>query len=166
MLSGINIEEVKRYNATLKQYQDKASQVRAGIEFNTQELNRLCQELTVELGIQVTPENIRQIREERLKKIQNNLEVGTDILNRIKAEEEAINNSSRINLSSTTIVDSTVATQKIVPPSTVPQGISVPPLGSQLQSQAQQGIPVPPLGSQPQSTEFNNIGSIPPIFSI
>ena len=80
MINGVDIEEVKRYNASLKQYQDKAAQIRAGIEYNTQELNRLCAELSAEIGIQVTPENIRQIRDERIAKIKNTLEAGNGIL--------------------------------------------------------------------------------------
>ena len=183
MMPGVNIEEVKKYNATLKQYQEKASQIRAGIEFNTQELTRLCQELTTELGIQVTPENIRQVRDERLQKIQNTLEVGTDILNRIKSEEDALNNAPSINLNSGAVQSYSQSTApKPSMPTTIPttpappvapqgmSGIPVPPLGSQAQQPqyATQSIPVPPLGAQNQQTAdgFNSIGDIPPIFGM
>ena len=91
MNPGVNIEDVKKYNQELKKYQDQASQIKAGIEYNTKELERLCRELSAELGVTVTPENIEQIRAERLAKIENTLRVGNEILQRIKNEEAQAN---------------------------------------------------------------------------
>ena len=73
MNSNIDLREVKKYNESLKKYQDAAAQVRAGIEFNKKELARLCSELSQELGVTVTPENIEAIREERVAKALNTL---------------------------------------------------------------------------------------------
>lgn len=89
MQSGINIEEVKQYNASLREYKEKSSKLRAEIEFNQQELARQCAELSSALGIEVTPENVNAILEERVAKINNTMSVGNEILNRIKAEEAA-----------------------------------------------------------------------------
>ena len=91
MIQGVNIEQVRSYNNSLKEYQQKAAQARAAIEYNTNELNRLCSELSNELGIEVTPENVERIRAERIEKIENTLKVGNEILARIKSEEETIN---------------------------------------------------------------------------
>ena len=87
MNPGVNIEDIKRYNQELKAYQDKAAQIKAGIDYNSKELTRLCNELSAELGVTVTPENIAAIRQERIAKIENTLRVGNEILNRIKNEE-------------------------------------------------------------------------------
>lgn len=112
------------YNAELKKYQDQASQLRAGIEYSTKELERLCGELSKELGITVTPENIESIREERLAKIENTLKVGNEILNRIKSEEIQMGGNSTVS-----------------------------------QMPRTSGYP------NPQPSPFNNLGSIPGIFS-
>lgn len=90
MQPGINIEEVKKYNASLREYKDKSTKIRAELEFNEQELLRQCAELSKELGIEVTPLNIRDILNERISKINNTMEVGNEILNRIKAEEASM----------------------------------------------------------------------------
>lgn len=87
MQQGINIETVKQYNASLREYKEKSAKLRAELEFNEQELNRQCAELSKELGREVTPDNIEEIMAERTAKIQNTIEIGTEILNRIKAEE-------------------------------------------------------------------------------
>lgn len=67
MLQGIDINQVKQYNASLKQYRDKAANINAQIEFNKNELNKLCSELTTELGIEVTENNIEQIYQEQVE---------------------------------------------------------------------------------------------------
>lgn len=91
MLQGINVEEIKKYNESLRAQKDRASKLRAEIEFNTTELNRICQELTAELGIQVTPENIDTIYNDRVSKINSTLETGKEILKRVAEEEAAAN---------------------------------------------------------------------------
>lgn len=90
MQQGINIETVKQYNASLREYKEKSAKLRAELEFNEQELNRQCAELSKELGREVTPDNIEEIMAERTAKIQNTIEIGTEILNRIKAEEAGV----------------------------------------------------------------------------
>ena len=154
---GVNIDEVKKYNASLKQYQDKASQVKAGIDFNKKELERLCSELSKELGITVTPENVMQIREERIAKIENTLKVGNEILSRIKSEEEIANG---------TAVPST------------PAGPTATGIGMNIPSAPQFNTPVTPVApaapaaapaapKAPSAPDglFSDLSGIPPIFS-
>ncbi|MEM4385656.1 MAG: hypothetical protein QXD03_03820 [Candidatus Anstonellales archaeon] len=90
----INIEEVKKYNEALRGYKEKLSRVEAELEFNMNELNRLCKELSAELGIEVTIDNIEQIYNDRVEKVKNTLINGREIIERIKAEE---NNTNVIN---------------------------------------------------------------------
>lgn len=143
MNSNIDLREVKKYNESLKKYQDAAAQVRAGIEFNKKELARLCSELSQELGITVTPENIEAIREERVAKALNTLSVGNEILDRIRKEEAQDANSS---------IQSAVA-QPVAQTGFVPAPpVFTPP--AQPQAQAQQGV----------DNAFANIGNIPPMF--
>lgn len=84
---GLDIQEIKRYNAEYKAYQQKASSTQAEIAVNEREIDKLCAELTQELGIQVTRENAKQVYEERVAKIQEELKRGREVIDRIKAEE-------------------------------------------------------------------------------
>lgn len=149
MNSNIDLREVKKYNESLKKYQDAAAQVRAGIEFNKKELARLCSELSQELGVTVTPENIEAIREERVAKALNTLSVGNEILDRIR-KEEAQDASSSIHAS---VAQPTVAQPGFAQPGFVPAPpVFTPP--AQPQAQAQPAT----------DNTFANIGNIPPMF--
>lgn len=90
MNSSVDINQVKQYNATLRQYKDQASKISAEIDFNKKELASICAELTAELGVTVTPENIEQIYNERVAKIQSTLASGNEILNRIRQESNLV----------------------------------------------------------------------------
>lgn len=149
MNSNIDLREVKKYNESLKKYQDAAAQVRAGIEFNKKELARLCSELSQELGVTVTPENIEAIREERVAKALNTLSVGNEILDRIR-KEEAQDASSSITAS---VAQPTAAQPGFAQPGFVPAPpVFTPP--AQPQAQAQPAA----------DNTFANIGNIPPMF--
>lgn len=93
-MSNLDIEEVKKYNATLRAYKDKSNQIMAEIEFNKNELARQCKELSAEIGIEVTPDNVKSVLEQYVAKINNTMAVGNEILNRIKADEANSVNSS------------------------------------------------------------------------
>lgn len=87
MLQGVNIEEIKQYNASLKQCRDKAASLNAEIEYTNKEIDNLCEELSNELGIQVTRDNIQQIYDEQLNKINSTLQSGNAVLSKIASEE-------------------------------------------------------------------------------
>ena len=84
----LNIPEIREYNRELKEYTRKFSDMRAKMDLNTKEVNRLCAELTAELGVEVTPANLEQIYADCVEKINNQLTVGKEILARIKTEEQ------------------------------------------------------------------------------
>lgn len=86
MINGVNIEEIKQYNASIRAYKEKSSSLAAEIKFNTQELENICTELTRELGVVVTPENVEQIYNEKIASITETLKSGTEIINRIEQE--------------------------------------------------------------------------------
>ena len=90
MLQGIDINQVKQYNTSLKQYRDKAANINAQIEFTQKELNTICKELSVELGIEVNESNIEQIYNEQVEKINATLKSGNTVLAKIAEEEQKI----------------------------------------------------------------------------
>ena len=153
--ANVNIEQVKQYNASLKQYQDKASQVKAGIDFNKKELDRLCKELTTELGVEVTPENVMQVRQEHIDKINNMLKVGNEILGRIRSEEEAAS-----NVTSNITAQQAVPTTPVAPTTPVTPVAPVTPVTGAVP-------PAPPAAPNVQTPNniFSDLSGIPPIFS-
>ena len=89
MLQGVDLNQVKQYNASLKQYKDKAASLNAEIDYTNKEIDALCAELSTELGIQVTRDNIQQIYEDQVSKINNTLQSGNAVLAKIANEEQA-----------------------------------------------------------------------------
>lgn len=83
----LDIARIKQYNASLKEYTEKSANTRAQLELSKQEVTRLCQELSAELNIQVTPDNLEEVYRQCVEKIQNTLNTGEEILQRIKAED-------------------------------------------------------------------------------
>lgn len=96
MLQGIDFNQVKQYNASLKQYKDKAAHLNAEIEITNKEIDALCAELTAELGIQVTRDNIQQIYDEQVAKINSTLQSGNAVLAKIASEEQAASVASQM----------------------------------------------------------------------
>lgn len=93
MLQGVNIDEVRKYNASLKQYKDQSARLTVEIEMNEKELKQLCEQLSTELGVTVTPENVEQIYEEQVSKINQTLETGNAILKKIEQEALGVQNN-------------------------------------------------------------------------
>lgn len=91
-MQGINVEEIKRYNDALRSHTERAAKIKAELEINNREIVRICEELTAELGVTVTPENIESIYRENVDKINETLQTGNEVLRRITEEENQINN--------------------------------------------------------------------------
>lgn len=83
MVQGVDIEQVKKYNSQLKGYKEQASRITAQIDYSKAELTNLCNELTAELGKQVTPENIEEVYNEFMSNLKSTLDTGTTILTQI-----------------------------------------------------------------------------------
>ena len=141
MLEGINLEQIKAYNTTLKQYKDKAASLKAEMEYTNKELDNLCAELTLELGVQVTRENINQIYADQIAKINSTLNAGTAVLTKIASEEQ--NAAQQVN----------APTQQSVPVQQV-QTQAVPPMPQMTQPQT------PIFNSQAQPSELPRMFSI------
>jgi hypothetical protein len=65
----------------------KASRIKTELEFNVKELDKICKELSSDLGIDVNSDNIEAIYVQLVDKINSNLQVGREILNRINQED-------------------------------------------------------------------------------
>lgn len=89
MVQGVDIEQVKKYNSQLKGYKEQASRITAQIDYSKAELTNLCNELTAELGKQVTPENIEEVYNEFMSNLKSTLDTGTTILTQIANDGQA-----------------------------------------------------------------------------
>lgn len=89
MVQGVDIEQVKQYNSQLKGYKEQASRITAQIDYSKAELTNLCNELTAELGKQVTPENIEEVYNEFMSNLKSTLDTGTTILTQIANDGQA-----------------------------------------------------------------------------
>lgn len=90
MLQGIDLNSIRQYNTTLKSYKDKAANLNAQIEYANNELTKLCNELSMELGREVNATNVEQIYKEQVEKINSTLRSGNTVLTKIASEESAI----------------------------------------------------------------------------
>lgn len=90
----VDIQRVNEYNRKLKDAKEQQRKIQSELEYSKRELSRLCDELSSELGLQVTVDNIEQVYEEQMGKIERNLSIGEEILARINrgtSEETADN---------------------------------------------------------------------------
>jgi len=85
----VDINEVKRYNASLKQYTDISNKLQAEKQYISAEIDAGCKELSAELGIEVTIDNINQIRDDICAKINSTLQSGNVVLAKIASETQA-----------------------------------------------------------------------------
>lgn len=92
----IDVERIKEYNRKYKENQQKVANLQAELDMNNREIDRLCKELSAELGVQITRENVEDIYEQRVKAINTSLELGENILSRIESEEKGLKESSKL----------------------------------------------------------------------
>ena len=96
MLQGIDLSQVRQYNSTLKTYKDQSASLNAEIEYTNNEIDSLCAQLTQELGIQVTRDNIEQVYNDEVAKINSTLQSGNAVLAKIASEEQNRANSNTV----------------------------------------------------------------------
>lgn len=185
-MEKLDIARIKQYNAELRKCTEKSANLRAQLAMAQNELNRLCETLTTELNVQVTPENLESIYAQCVEQLENTLTTGEEILARIKAEE---NEAEQVQSESQAANGATNAeTQQAVPNSSqqysngyqipgfsaqqavFPGGFGQPaqqpaqPIQQPIQQPNQQGIPgFSTLGDQPNIgfPAFGQFSSIP-----
>lgn len=92
----IDVERIKKYNKKYKESQSKVANLQAELDMNNREIDRLCKELSAELGITINRENVEQVYMQKVQEINSNLELGENILKRIESEEQGLKNSSEL----------------------------------------------------------------------
>lgn len=162
MLQNVDLNQIKQYNASLKQYKDKAAQLNAEIDYTNKELDALCLELTTELGVQVTRDNIEQIYEEQVNKINSTLQSGNAVLAKIANEEQIAQQQSLQATTQVSVQQATVQTQ--VPQAPVMQQPEISSVGSNITQQAQ------PVNQSVAGSIFGNSqvadGELPKMFGM
>lgn len=143
-MQDINLEEVKKYNANLKQYRDRAAQLKAEIDFNNKEIDAACAELSNELGVSVTRDNLEQIYAEQVSKINSTLQSGNAVLAKIASEENQTAQQAQVSQATP------VAQAQVVPPQPAtpvqPQSVApqAPVFQQPVQPQTQPAVNVTP----------------------
>lgn len=161
MLQNINIEEIKKYNASLKEQREKAASLKAQIDYTEKELEQLCKELSTELGVEVNKSNIEQIYNDELNKINSTLQSGNAVLAKIVSEGNAVANGQvQSNVASTPSINNTAVMQNNVPNMTPP----VAPVAPSVAPVAQPQIPSGQVAGQVFGS--NQPQQLPPLFNI
>lgn len=146
MLQGVNIEDIKKYNSSLKQCRDRAASLKAEIEYTNKEIDTICNELSAELGITVTRDNIEQIYNEQLEKINSALQSGNAVLAKIASEE-----------SSNSVYEQPAAQQSVIQPQVEqPVQNTAPQMTQQVPPMAPPVFTQPQVGGTPLPNFFGN----------
>lgn len=91
---SVNVAKIREYNKEVQQYQKKANELLASTDFQKKELLKICTELSEELGQPVTPENLEAVYKQYMAQFEQTIQTGQEIINRVKAEENALVNSN------------------------------------------------------------------------
>lgn len=181
MLQGIDLGQVRQYNSALKTYKDQSASLNAEIEYTNNEIDNLCVQLTQELGIQVTRDNIEQVYNDEVAKINSTLQSGNAVLAKIASEEQNRANSVAVVNASGAVgnVAATAATANIPAPqvASTPVQQNVAPVGNTNASGLTDSTLPPFTGAaQPQFSTVNgavetNDGAVqnmtlPPMFGM
>ena len=84
----MDLSSIKKFNSQLEGYKKEAVRVKMERAVTENEIDRLCKELTEELGQEVTPENAEELYKEFMEKVENTISAGEEIFDRIKAEAD------------------------------------------------------------------------------
>ena len=85
-MQEIDIERVREFNRAYKQFKQREVELTAERDMNNKEIDRLCKELSEELGIKITRDNAREVCEKYVSELDERLGVGEAIFQRINAE--------------------------------------------------------------------------------
>lgn len=86
-MNDIDVKRITAYNNDCNAYKQKLAQMLAERKILQDNINQQCAQLSQQLGIEVTIDNIDQIYAEKARSIEAMLESGEAILNRIRAAE-------------------------------------------------------------------------------
>lgn len=84
---SIDLDRVRSYNSKCNDYKKKLSNILAERKFMAERLEQTCAQLSKQLGMTVTPDNIEEVYESKSKEIMQTLETGEEILRRIESDD-------------------------------------------------------------------------------
>lgn len=93
----VDLQRVKKYNDALKNAKDNSNKIATEISYAKRELEKLCAELSAELGETVTVENVAEIYKRESEKIERTLSMGEEILARIVSGNVDVTPAPAIN---------------------------------------------------------------------
>ena len=89
-MANLDLERIRQYNKKCNDYKNKLSNIMAERKIMKDNLDNLCRQLSAQLGMEVTPDNLSQVYEERSQAIMQTLESGEDILRRIEGADSGV----------------------------------------------------------------------------
>lgn len=87
-MERLDLDRIREYNKNCNEQKRKLAQLIAERNIKQENLNRLCSQLSQQLGMEVTVDNIEKVYEDKVQSVNNILEAGEGILKRIKESEE------------------------------------------------------------------------------
>lgn len=93
---SIDLDRVRSYNSKCNDYKKKLSNILAERKFMAERLEQTCAQLSKQLGMTVTPDNIEGVYESKSKEIMQTLETGEEILRRIESEDNDIAHTQQV----------------------------------------------------------------------
>lgn len=87
MSNNTTVEKIKEYNKKLDIYKEQAKQIELDITVAQRDVERLCAELSEELGQPVTVENAEDLYKAYCADIDNTIALGEEIFKKLKESE-------------------------------------------------------------------------------
>ena len=82
------VARVKEYNKNYKLAMADLNKSTAQINIYEQEIDKLCKELSEVMGVPVTMDNALELYQQKCKEIENNLQIGEEIISRLNSPVE------------------------------------------------------------------------------
>lgn len=82
------VARVKEYNKNYKLAMSDLNKSTAQINVYEQEIDKLCKELSEVMGVPVTMDNALELYQAKCKEIENNLQIGEEIISRLNSPVE------------------------------------------------------------------------------
>lgn len=156
------VARVKEYNKNYKLAMADLNKSTAQINVYEQEIDKLCKELSEVMGVPVTMDNALELYQAKCKEIENNLQIGEEIISRLNSPVEEPQQSQQPQVQQHPVQQQQVQQQQVKQPQ-VQQPVQQPQVQAPVQDlSAPLGEPLN-TGSATNKVEddddFDSIGS-------
>lgn len=101
------LNDIKEYNQKLREKKEEFQRTEVQMKMLQESIQQKCSELTNMMGVQVTPDNLEQVYQEYVQKLQTQLSNGMAILMNIQnTPKSAMSVESTVDYTQSSIVDS------------------------------------------------------------